>query len=76
MLEDEVDEKYYLSDKMLSCFLSDGTGKYPRRERFLQNINRKNQDIGNSITTRAGGRPTDNFVIKEGEIPQIQDVIV
>lgn len=66
MLEDEVDEKYYLSDKMLNCFMSDGTGKYPRRERFLQNINRSNQDIGNSITTRAGGRPTDNFIkIKE-----------
>ena len=35
MLEDEVDEKYYLSEKMLNCFMSDGTGKYPRRERFL-----------------------------------------
>lgn len=66
MLEDEVDEKYYLSEKILNCFMSDGTGKYPRRERFLQNINRSNQDIGNSITTRAGGRPTDNFIkIKE-----------
>lgn len=62
ILEKEVDEKYYLSEKAMSCFMSDGTGKYPRRERFLQNINRKNQDIGNSVTTRAGSRPTDNFV--------------
>lgn len=62
LLDENVDEKYYLSDKALACFMSDGTGKYPRRERFLQNINRKNQDIGNSVTTRAGGRPTDNFV--------------
>ena len=62
VLEKDVDEKYYLSDKAMSCFMSDGTGKYPRRERFLQNINRKNQDIGNSITTRAGSKPTDNFV--------------
>ena len=62
VLEKDVDEKYYLSEKAISCFMSDGTGKYPRRERFLQNINRKNQDIGNSITTRAGSRPTDNFV--------------
>ena len=46
----------------MSSFLSDGTGKYPRRERFLQNINRRNQHIGNSVTTRAGSRPTDNFV--------------
>lgn len=65
VLETEVDEKYYLSDKAMSCFMSDGTGKYPRRERFLQNINRKNQDIGNSITTRAGSRPTDNFVVDD-----------
>lgn len=62
VLEKNVDEKYYLSEKAMSCFMSDGTGKYPRRERFLQNINRRNQDIGNSVTTRAGSRPTDNFV--------------
>lgn len=65
VLESDVDEKYYLSEKAISCFMSDGTGKYPRRERFLQNINRKNQDIGNSITTRAGSRPTDNFVVDD-----------
>lgn len=64
MLEDNVDEKYYLSDNLLNAFLSDGTKGYPRRERFLQNINRKNQDVGNAVTTRAGDRPTDNFVVK------------
>jgi DNA (cytosine-5)-methyltransferase 1 len=63
MLEDEVDEKYYLSDKLLNCFLSDGTGKYPRGERFIQNLTRPNQDIANSITTLAGNRATDNFVV-------------
>ena len=62
MLEDKVDEKYYLTDKMLNCFLSDGTGNYPRRERFLENMNRKNSDIGNSVTTKAGTRPTDNCI--------------
>lgn len=62
MLEDNVDKKFYLSEKMINCFLSDGTGKYPRRKRFLQNINRPRQDIANSITTRAGSRATDNFV--------------
>ena len=35
ILEKEVDEKYYLSDKALGCFLSEGTGKYPRREIFI-----------------------------------------
>lgn len=63
ILERNVDEKYYLSEKALDCFLSDGTGNYPRRERFFSNIFRKNQNIGNSITTNAGSRPTDNFVV-------------
>ena len=62
ILEPVVDEKFYLSDKALACFMSNGTGNYPRRERFLQNINRKNKEIGNAVTTRAGSRPTDNFV--------------
>ena len=62
MLEDEVDKKYFLSEKMINCFMSNGTGKYPRRERFLQNLNRSNKHIANSITTLAGSRPTDNFV--------------
>jgi modification methylase rho11sI len=63
LLEDHVDEKYYLSQKMLNCFLSDGTGRYPRKERFIGNITRQNKDVGNSVTTLAGNRPTDNFVI-------------
>ena len=65
ILEPVVDEKFYLSDKALACFMSNGTGKYPRRERFLQNINRKDKDIGNAVTTRAGSRPTDNFVTEQ-----------
>lgn len=62
ILEPVVDEKFYLSDKALACFMSNGTGNYPRRERFLQNINRKNREIGNAVTTRAGSSPADNFV--------------
>ena len=61
MLEDNVDEKYYLSDKMISCFMSNGTGKYPRRERFLQNIN-KERDVANTIITTEGNKPTCNFL--------------
>ena len=44
---------------------ADGTGNFPRKERFLQNLNRPNQDVGNAFTTLAGGRPTDNFVGEE-----------
>ena len=65
LLEEEVEERYYLSQKMLDCFMSDGTGNYPRRERFLSNIGRENKDVGNSVTTLAGNRPTDNFVVEK-----------
>lgn len=64
VLEKDVDEKYYISDAMMDCFMgiNQKPSKFPRKERFLANINRKNQDIGNSVTTNAGQRPTDNFV--------------
>lgn len=74
LLESEVDEKYYLSEKLLNCFMSDGTGKYPRKERFLQNINRQNQDVANSITTLAGNRATDNFIV-EGSNKALQETL-
>lgn len=64
LLEDEIDEKYYLSDKMMDYMtgVNQKPSKFPRGERFSQNINRKNQDIANSVTTNAGNRPTDNFI--------------
>lgn len=73
LLEDEVDEKYYLSDKMMNyCLgLNQKESNYPRGERFLQNINRNNQDIANTISTNAGNRPVDNFIKeKDGFITQ------
>ena len=66
MLETEVDEKYYLSQKLLNCFLSDGTKGYPRRERFLGNINKiENKGIAVTVTTLAGSRPTDNYIFEK-----------
>lgn len=65
ILENAVDDKFYLSEKAVATFMSDGTGNYPRRERFLANIFRQRQSVGNSITTNAGSRPTDNFIIDD-----------
>lgn len=64
MLEDTVDEKYYISSAMMDYFMgvNQKPSKFPRKERFLANINRKDQDRANSITTNPGQRPTDNFV--------------
>ena len=68
MLEDEVDEKYYLSDKMLDyCFgVNQKESKFPRKERFLQSLEQTNcRNIATTITTNAGNRPTDNFVFNK-----------
>lgn len=64
MLETDVDGKYFISQNMLNHFMgvNQKPSKYPRKEKFLANINRKDQDRANSITTAPGQRPTDNFI--------------
>lgn len=65
MLEQNVAEKYYISNAMMDYFMgvNQKPTKFPRKERFLANINRKDQDRANSITTNPGQRPTDNFIV-------------
>lgn len=66
LLEEKIDDKYYLSEKYLKCF-SDMKNRngFTRGERFnprkLENCN-----TAFAITTRAGARPTDNFIIQKG----------
>lgn len=66
LLEDHVNEKYYLTEKFIKC-MSDMTNRngFVRGERFNP---RKLEDCDTAfaITTRAGYRATDNF-IKIGE---------
>ena len=65
MLENNVEEKYYLSDKMLDYFLETNQkeSKFPRGERFLQSLEQTNEkNIATTITTNAGNIPTDNFI--------------
>ena len=66
LLEEKVDGKYYLSEKYLKCF-SDMKNRngFTRGERFNP---RKLEECNTAfaITTRAGARPTDNFIIQKG----------
>lgn len=66
ILENNVDEKYYLSDKMINyCMgVNQKESKFPRKERFLQSLDMtNNREIATTISTNAGNRPVDNFVI-------------
>ena len=61
MLEDEVDEKYYLSDKQIKCLSSDKVYKngYIRGNQFKKNIN---PDVCTTITASSSDRASDTFI--------------
>lgn len=63
MLEDKVDEKYYLSKKMIEYLtgINYKNSKYDRGKIFERNLN-PNKTVANTITTRNGQRPYDNFI--------------
>ena len=65
MLEDNVDEKYYLSDAMIKCFTRETEDdKFPRGDRFKQALKLTNEkNLAGTITTAAGNRATDNFIL-------------
>lgn len=68
LLEEKVDDKYYLSEKYLKCF-SDMKNRngFTRGERFNP---RKIEDCNTAftITTKSGERPNDNFIIQLGNL--------
>lgn len=62
MLEDNVDEKYYLSDKMIKFFIHNEKKQKENGNGFKFNVSDGNV-IAKTITTRAGSRMDDNFII-------------
>lgn len=63
MLEDNVDEKYYLSDAMINYLQSESSGGFSRKDSFERIQNKIEENgIAATITTNAGNRPTDNFI--------------
>lgn len=61
LLENEVDEKYYLSDKMIKFFTHNEKKQKENGNGFKFNVSDGNV-ITKTITTRAGCRMDDNFV--------------
>lgn len=63
MLEKEVDEKYYLSLKFINC-VTDMTN----RNGLIRGLQFKpkfiDDDVARTITSKAGSRPSDNFIIE------------
>ena len=65
MLEDNVDEKYYLSDKMISFFIKNEEKQKENGNGFRFNVSDGNT-IAKTITTCAGSRMDDNFIGNKG----------
>ena len=61
VLEDDVDEKYYLSDKALIGYKTH-TDRMQERGNGFKFEPTEGNCIASSITTRAGSRPDDNFI--------------
>lgn len=63
-LENDVDEKYYLSTKLINCFTD-----MKNRNGILRGLQFQpklifKDEIARTITTRAGTRPCDNFIVE------------
>lgn len=71
ILEDEVDEKYYLSDKMINFFYKNEQIQKEKGNGFRFGVSDGNV-VAKSVTTRAGSRMDDNFIkITDAEVSRI-----
>lgn len=64
IIEYEVDDYFFLSDKMIDYVLGkNNNGEFPRKERFMCALKKANdENIGSTICT-TNDRPTDNFIL-------------
>jgi len=64
MLENNVDEKYYIKNGTLRCFFNQKENGFPRRERFLQALELTNKkQLAGTLTALQGGKATDNHIL-------------
>lgn len=74
LLEENVDEKYYVSDKMMDYLtgVNQKESKFPRGDRFKEALILTNcKNIAATLTTCNGSRPVDNYII-EGSLDNIK----
>ena len=67
-LEKSVDEKYYISDKIIKCFTDTKNRNGLIRAKLFRPHNLKTADVAWTITTCPRGRVTDNFIIDDKRI--------
>lgn len=65
MLEEQVDEKYYLSDKIIKFYKRNEEEQKAKGNGFTFGVSDGNK-VARAITTRAGSRMDDNFIQQVG----------
>lgn len=63
-LDEKVDERFFLSDKMIDCFIRYSKKNKDKGNGFEFSV-KAGGAIANAITTRSGSRGTDNYVLGE-----------
>lgn len=71
ILEDEVDEKYYLTDEQVASFKADSDNQTAKGYGFAFKP-RSTETYATTISTRAGQRKTDNFIKVIGKVEAIK----
>lgn len=69
ILEQDVDEKYYLSSKLIQCFV-DETAKQKEKGNNFKFEPLESDSIAKTITTKSGSRLTDNYVLEQKNLKQ------
>lgn len=63
VLEDDVDEKYYLSDEQVASFKASTAKAQAKGNGFkFEPIERERERVMHAVLSRAGSRQTDNFI--------------
>ena len=62
MLEEKVDEKYFLSDKMIKYLTNPLAMNGGRKKVFMRNFD-TNKEIASTSNCAAGNRPPDNYIL-------------
>ena len=69
MLEDEVDEKYYLSEKMINYLCSRMPSGSHHITTGINISNKKEEDkLAGTICTEPGNKPSDNYIIDNDNV--------
>ena len=74
VLDDEVDEKYYLSETFYNNYLISGTERQKAKGNGFGYRPRDINGVASAITTREGGRRDDNFIYQESADAKIEQV--